>query len=63
MKLFENGVGRPSNETIRKRRIFIASIVAMVALILTVGGVLLTNSFNEKELQGAAKNFYFQCPE
>ena len=29
MKLFENGVGRPSNEIKRKRKIFIASAIVL----------------------------------
>ena len=62
MKLFENGVGRPSNEIKQKRRIFIASIVAITALVLTVGGVLLSKSLNANDLKGAtAKALALNC--
>ena len=54
MKLFENGVGRPSNEILRKRKIFIASVVAAIALLLVVGGVLLFGNLNTNRLQGAS---------
>ena len=32
MKLFENGVGRPSNEIKKKRKIFVVSIVTLCVI-------------------------------
>lgn len=43
MKLFENGVGRPSNETLKKRRTFIASIAIAIIAVLTIGVYALSN--------------------
>ena len=37
MKLFENGVGRPSNEIKKKRRDFIGNIISVVVMVLAVG--------------------------
>ena len=57
MKLFENGVGRPSNEILRKRRKFYGLIIGCIAIVLFVGAYTLT-SFNVKRLSGAASNTY-----
>lgn len=48
MKLFENGVGRPSNETLKKRRVFI--LVAVLIVIGLIAGVtyVLTTTSTEK---------------
>ena len=40
MKLFKNEVGRPSNETLKKRKIAIIAII--IAVVLLVGGVTFT---------------------
>lgn len=37
MSLFKNGVGRPSNDTLRKRKVFIISAIAVVAVLAGIG--------------------------
>ena len=37
MKLFENKVGRPSNEMLKKRKIFKISIIVSMTLVLSLG--------------------------
>ena len=54
MKLFENGVGRPSNEIKKKRKIFVT--LAASIIIILIGGVALLFNFNEKNLKGVATN-------
>lgn len=55
MKLFENGVGRPSNETKQARQIFILSVVAIVISVITLAVCLLTKSnILTSKLKGAA---------
>lgn len=56
MKLFKNEVGRPSNETIKKRRIFRIFIIVVAILILGLGGFLVVNSFCSNEILGEGKN-------
>ena len=68
MKLFENGVGRPSNDTIKKRRIFYVILFLCVALILCIGTYLLTNINNFNMLKSNvsidnAVNFIFTAKE
>ena len=47
MKLFENGVGRPSNEVKKKRMLFIIStMIIAVGLIAVSLGFLLTKTNN-----------------
>ena len=58
MKLFENGVGRPSNEIKRKRKIFIASAVILCIALVSVLAFVLTKVRTDK-LQGAAKGTGF----
>jgi len=53
MKLFKNGVGRPSNETIRNRRIVIGSIVIVSVLLVAVAGVYL---FKRTDIIGNSKH-------
>ena len=48
MKLFENGVGRPTNEIKRKRKIFIVSTVCIFCLILLCTSLYLYGSTNNK---------------
>ena len=54
MKLFENGVGRPSNETLKKRRIFIASVIIAIVAVIFVG-VYALNGLNLSNLTGEAR--------
>lgn len=51
MKLFENGVGRPSNEIKKKRKIFIASIIVLCIALVSVIAFTLTK-VNTNRLQG-----------
>lgn len=53
MKLFENGVGRPSNEIKKKRRLFIASVIAAILLSVGTLGLILLGG-NSNKLKGAA---------
>ena len=53
MKLFENNVGRPSNEIKKKRKIFVGSAIATFLVILTVGSYILQN-INLVKLEGAS---------
>ena len=48
MKLFENSVGRPTNEIKKKRKIFIISIVCICILILFCTSLYLYDSINNK---------------
>ena len=53
MELFENKVGRPSNEILKKRRTFIASVaIALVAVIMV--GVYALSNLNLVTLKGAS---------
>lgn len=52
MKLFENGVGRPSNEIKKKRKIFIVSIVVLCIALVSVIAFTLTK-VNTNRLKGA----------
>ena len=61
MKLFKNKVGRPSNEIIKKRRIFIASLIILFLLLIFIIFIL----FNQKtvNLKGSAKKgLQLICP-
>ena len=53
MKLFENSVGRPSNEIKKKRKIFVGSAIATFLVILIVGSYILQN-INLVKLEGAS---------
>ena len=53
MKLFENKVGRPSNEVKKNRRIFVVSMITLGAVLLTLGVSFLVN-INSDRLKGAA---------
>ena len=52
MKLFENKVGRPSNETLKKRKIFYLGVAASV-LVVIIFGIFLFNQFDAVSLKGA----------
>lgn len=53
MKLFKNEVGRPSNETLKKRKIAIIAII--IAVVLLVGGVTFTLVRTLKPIEGSGK--------
>mgnify|MGYP004655074475 FL=1 len=53
MKLFKNEVGRPSNETLKKRKIAIIAII--IAVVLLVGGVTFTVVRTLKPIEGSGK--------
>ena len=53
MKLFENGVGRPSNETIKKRKVFICLLVVIVMVVI-FGATYMLSKVNTKDIKGAA---------
>ena len=55
MKLFKNEVGRPSNETIKKRRIIVISSI-FVFIFLLAGGVFLLTSGSTSELSAGIGN-------
>lgn len=52
MKLFENKVGRPSNDILMKRRLFMGGVIGF-ALIIMFSSILAIKSFNASKL-GAA---------
>ena len=54
MSLFKNEVGRPSNETLKKRKIVIASIIAVI--ILLIGGVSFFVVRRLGNIDGSSKN-------
>ena len=53
MKLFKNEVGRPSNETLKKRKMIIIAIV--IAAVLLVGGVTFALVRTLKPIEGSGK--------
>ena len=53
MRLFKNEVGRPSNETLKKRKMIIIAIV--IAVVLLVGGVTFTLVRTLKPIEGSGK--------
>ena len=56
MGVFKNGVGRPSNETIKKRRIiYVLSALATVAAIASTA-YMLNSSFSSKKISGFVRN-------
>ena len=59
MGVFKNGVGRPSNETIKKRRIvYVLSALAVVAAIASTA-YMLNSSFNTKKIKGDGDGFSY----
>ena len=46
MKLFENGVGRPSNDTIKKRKIIVGSGIAVASVLVIALVVIGVSSFS-----------------
>ena len=54
MKIFKNGVGRPSNKTIRNRKIILSlSVILSICLILFITLMFTNNKPNK--IKGAAK--------
>ncbi len=53
MRLFKNEVGRPSNETLKKRKMIIIAIV--IAVVLLVGGITFTLVRTLKPIEGSGK--------
>ena len=53
MDLFKNKVGRPSNETLKKRKIFCLSIATSVLIVIAFG-IFTLNHFNAVNLKGAS---------
>ena len=56
MKLFKNVVGRPSNETLRKRKVFMISICIIAVLLVGTATYLVVSSFKSKDIGGTNKN-------
>lgn len=56
MKLFKNEVGRPSNETKRKRRNFYIVISAVAVVLLCIGGYFIVKYFAANNLVSDDKN-------
>ena len=62
MNLFKNNVGRPSNETLKKRRIIYCTI-AITVLILIVGCVFYVKNNFFGEVGGVSKNATSSCAQ
>lgn len=56
MKLFKNEVGRPSNETLRKRRIFYTVVAVLVVVIIGGGSFFIYNKFKSKDIESEGKD-------
>lgn len=56
MGLFKNEVGRPSNETLRKRKTIIFSLVALVVVLIGLGVYFGISFFNKKEVNSNGMN-------
>ena len=52
MELFENGVGRPTNEIKKKRRNFVFAVIAAVVVVAGLTTSILTSNVNSKKLKG-----------
>lgn len=50
MKLFENKIGRPSNDILEKRKSFVYMTAFVVASIITATSIILTSSYSISEL-------------
>ena len=64
MSLFKNSVGRPSNKTIKKRRI-ITCVLAFLIFCFSFGLSFILFSINTKKLKGESKPVYYNisCDE
>ena len=56
MKLFKNEVGRPSNETLKKRKMVIVGVVVLVICLAIGGGIFVKKAFFSNGIEGAGKN-------
>ena len=56
MKLFKNEVGRPSNDTLKKRKMVIIGVVVLVICLVIGGGILVKKAFFTNSIEGANKN-------
>ena len=56
MELFKNGVGRPSNETLKKRRNMKVLIAIFVIAIVGISGYYMYNTFSTKTIESGNKN-------
>ena len=56
MKLFKNKVGRPSNETLKKRKVFYLSVASSILLVIIIA-IFALNHFNIINLKGSATNY------
>ena len=60
MELFENGIGRPTNEILKKRRNFKIAIIS-IALVVAVAGIFAVRSFLSTGIDGTEKNATIGC--
>ena len=56
MKLFENKVGRPSNETLRKRRTVYFLVTIAIIAFAGIGAFYVSNIFNNNLIVSKEKN-------
>lgn len=56
MDLFKNGVGRPSNETLKKRRNVKGVMALFVIAIIGISGYYMYNTFSVKSVESGNKN-------
>ena len=57
MGVFKNGVGRPSNETIKKRNIFkVICVLLILVIIVLIGYILNDKNVDNKEPKTTTKN-------
>ena len=52
MKLFKNGVGRPSNETLKKRKIVYISLSLVLVIMLMMTSFMLNSAFKTQKISG-----------
>ena len=56
MKLFKNEVGRPSNETLKKRRMFYMAVTALAVLLIGGGGYFTYTKLKPKKVESTGKD-------
>ena len=62
MGLFKNKVGRPSNKTIRTRRIIYSLLAITVIGLLFAASYMLNSAFNLHKIKGATKSGRISTP-
>ena len=62
MGLFKNKVGRPSNKTIRTRRIIYSLFAITVIGLLFAASYMLNSAFNLNKIKGASKCVRINTP-